>query len=971
MIRLSAFLLLFLLPSCRTLIVPSATRPAADTLAPRPAADQGWSSSGGIDSVLSRLTLEEKVAQMMMVRVFGHYMSTDSDLFERAEHLVADGKVGGIILAQGDVLEEAMMANLLQRRATIPLLVAGDYERGTGMRIRRGTVFPDAMAIGATRRTELAYRAGKATALEGRAVGVHQIYAPVADVNTNPANPVINTRAFGSDVALVRDMAAAFTHGAQDAGGIATIKHFPGHGGTATDSHLELPVLGYSRSRFDSVDFPPFRAAIAAGAGSVMVAHVAVPALDSLPASLSRPMIDGILRREMGFQGLVVTDAMEMQGLTRKFTSAEAAVLAVRAGIDILLMPPDEDAAAAAIVRAVRDSIIPVEQINGSVRRILAAKKALGLDRARLVDIGEIPAKVGTRAHRTLAKEIARESITLLRNRGGMIPLPPNGARRVVAVLVSDAEENRTEINRPSMPGTTEPYGTYFSGLLRRRLSHVEVVRLTPASDPAELEGALAKIRRADAALLAVYVRVRTGKTELPDYARGFCARAEQQKTPLAVLAFGTPYVAAQFPRADAVLCTYGDNEASTEAAVEALFGEIPVTGKLSVAIPEAFPFASGITLPQTQLRRDEPSIAGFDAEELPHVEDIVRKGIADSAYPGAQLAIVRNGVLAYARSFGAQTYAKDAPEVTGETMYDIASITKAVVTTSCLMKLYDQKKFDLDDTIGKYLPPFTSGEKRGVTVRQLLLHRGGFPPFRQLWKLCPDRASGMDSVFGTPLVARPGDTTIYSDLGMITLGALVEKLAGIPLNAYFRREFAEPLHLAGTMFRPDSSLLGRIAPTEVDSAWRGGLVHGVVHDENACFLGGVAGHAGLFSTASDLAVFAQMLLNRGAYGGRRYISEGTIYEFLARRRSGQERWLGWDMRSPRGSSAGSLFSEASFGHTGFTGTSLWIDPDRNLAVVFLTNRVYPTRANNKLLAIRPALHDAVLHSLAPVEGRR
>lgn len=970
------FLILFSIAlSCRSITVPPAPGRPADSLAtPLRAAEFDWSGPGGIDSLLARLTLEEKAAQMVMMRLFGHYYSTDGDMFERAEHLVVDRKIGGIIMAQGDVVEEALLINSLQRKARIPLLVSADYERGVAMRIRRGTSFPDAMAIGATRRTELAYRAGKVIGIEARALGIHQNYAPVADVNINPLNPVINTRAFGSDVALVRDMASAFTRGTEEAGVIATVKHFPGHGGTRTDSHLDLPVLDLSRDRLDSVEFPPFRASIDAGAGSVMVSHLSVPSLDSLgvPASLSRPMIEGVLRREMGFRGLVVTDAMEMQGVTRKYSPGEATVRAIRAGIDILLIPPDEDVAISAIVKGVRDGVITLEQINGSVRRILAAKKRLGLDRERLVNIDQIPEKVGTRANRGLAKEIARESITILRNTGGLLPLPPDGARRVVAVLMSDTDENRTDVNRPGTPGATEPFGTYFSQLLRRRMSRVEIVRLTPASDPGGLDAALAKIKRADIVLYGLYVKVRTGtgRIELPEYARGFCLRAEQQKTPLAVLSFGTPYLVAQFPRAEAVLCAYGDNEPSTEATVEALFGEIPVRGKLPVSIPGSFPFGAGLELPQTQLRRDEPSLAGFDPDELQHVEEIVRGGIADSAYPGAQLAIVKHGLLVLHRSFGAQTYDNDAREITGETMYDIASLTKVVATTSSLMRLFDQKKFALDDPIAKFLPQFSSGEKSAITVRHLLLHRGGFPPFRQLWKFCPDRGSAIDSVFGTALVAHPGDTTIYSDLGMITLGVLVEKLAGTTLDAFFKREFADPLRLVNTMFRPDPSLYGRVAPTEVDTGWRKGLVRGVVHDENACFLGGVSGHAGLFSTASDLAVFAQMLLNRGTYGGRRYISEGTIYEFLVRRQDGQERWLGWDMRSPRGSSAGQAFSLTSFGHTGFTGTSLWVDPDRSLAVILLTNRVYPTRANIKLLKIRPLLHDAVIHALGSGERR-
>ena len=969
------YLLLFLvvasIAACRTapvpLELPSGAR--ASGIAPRagPAAAD-WSAPGAIDSIIASLTLEEKVAQMIMVRAYGHYYSLDSDGFRRLARLVETWKVGGIIMAQGDVYEEAMLTNRLQRLARIPLLVGADFERGIAMRVRRGTPFPDAMAVGATRMPELAYRMGRAIGDEARALGVHQNYAPVADINTNPSNPVINTRAFGDDPALVQAMVAAFVRGTTSARVIATVKHFPGHGDTGSVSHLELPTLDLSRGRLDSVELSSFRTAIDNGVGSVMIAHLAVPALDSLglPASLSRTMIEDVLRQRLGFTGLVVTDAMGMQAIARHFRPDTAALLAARAGIDLILVPPDEDAAAVAIVQAVRRGEISEERINASVRRILQAKQWLGLDRQRFVDPDSIATTVATRAHRGLAMEICRNAVTLVRNTGGLLPLSANGRGRMAPILISDTEDNRTEVNRPGYPWPSEPYGQYFLQLLRRRTGGVEPFRLTPASTPSDIDAALTTVKKADVALVCMFVKVRTssGKIGLPDDLQRFYDQVQEMRTPLAVCLFGTPYIATQFPKARAILCAYGDNEDQMEASAEALFGEIPVRGKLPVTLNAAMPIGTGLELPQSQLRRDDPAAAGFNADDLAHVDEIVERAIADSAFPGAQVAIIRDGMLVYSRSFGALTYEPGSRPVDASTLYDCASLTKVVATTTAMMRLYDLKKFNLDDPVGTYLPEFSRGEKSAMTIRHLLLHQSGFPPFRQLWKICPDSLSAIDSVAATPLVARPGDTTIYSDLGMITLGRLVEKLGGMPLDAYVRREFFDPLRMGNTMFRPDTSLRERIAPTEVDSAWRRKLVQGTVHDENAALLGGVAGHAGLFSTASDLAVFMQMLLNRGAYGGRRFISEGTIYEFLARRAQGQERWLGWDMWSFKESSAGSLFSPTSFGHTGFTGTSLWADPGKNLAVIVLTNRVFPTRANLRLLRVRPVLHDAVMHSL-------
>jgi beta-N-acetylhexosaminidase len=913
------------------------------------------------------MTLEEKVSQMVMVRAFGHYYSTDSELFERLARLVSGRKVGGVIMAQGDVYAEAVLLNRLQSLARVPLLVASDFERGIAMRVRRGTRFPDAMALGATRNAEYAYRMGRVVAVEARTIGIHQNYAPVADINDNPLNPVINTRSYGDDPMLVRTMVGAFIRGTIDGGCLATAKHFPGHGDTGTDSHIDLPVLVLSRARLDTVELTAFRAAVDAGVQSVMIGHIAVPALDSLglPASLSGHMVSNLLRKELGFRGLIVTDGLEMRALTRGFRADTVAVLAVRAGADLLLVPPDPELAVSAVVAAVRRGEITEERVNESVRRILAVKHQLGLDRRRTVDIDAIASRISTRPNRHLAREIARDAVTLLRNKNGLLPLPPDGPMHIVALLAGDTEDDRSDVDRPGSASTSEPVGTYFSQLLRRRSAGSEILRLSPGSDAREVNEAVARMRRADVAILCLFVKVRTasGRIDLPDYLRAFAARVAETNTPLAVLAFGNPYIAGSVPDAGTIMCLYGDDEPVSEAAAEALFGEIPVHGRLPVSIPGKYPFGSGLDLPQTQLRRDDPAVAGFDPEDLQRVDGVVASAIADSAFPGAQLAIVKDGLLVYDRSFGRLTYDSASPPVDEGTMYDLASLTKVIATTSAVMKLVDSGKIGLDDPVAKYLPRFDSGEKAAITIRHLLLHRGGFPPFRRLWLECRDPAAVLDTIAATPLIAAPGDSTVYSDLGFITLGKIVEKVSGMPLDAFVKKEFFFPLRMTNTTFVPPESLRARCAPTEIDTAWRKSVVQGSVHDENAAFIGGVSGNAGLFSTAGDLAVYMQMLFNKGMYAGRRYLSEKTIAEFIEKRAPAQERWLGWDIRSPRGSSAGEFFSPASFGHTGFTGTCIWADPARNLVVIFLTNRVYPTRANLKIARVRPAVNDAVMRA--------
>jgi CubicO group peptidase (beta-lactamase class C family) len=350
--------------------------------------------------------------------------------------------------------------------------------------------------------------------------------------------------------------------------------------------------------------------------------------------------------------------------------------------------------------------------------------------------------------------------------------------------------------------------------------------------------------------------------------------------------------------------------------------------------------------------------------ENLPVVDSLVTRAIADSAFPGAQLVVVRDSIVVVNRAYGRYTYDPTAPPVDRNTLFDLASLTKVFATTAAVMKLYDEGKLSLDDPVVRYLPQFRGEWKQNVTIRHLLLHRSGLPPFRRLSDIATTEEAALDSVFTTPLVVAPGDSTIYSDLGMITLGKVVERITGMPLARYVKEEFYAPLGMTRTMFNPPPELRATAAPTEYDSVWRKRLVQGTVHDENAATLGGIAGHAGLFSTASDLSIFVRMLMNGGTYQGKRYLHETTIDEFLRKKHPGQERWLGWDMKAESGSSAGTLFSGSSFGHTGFTGTSVWADPDRHLAVIFLTNRVYPTRANMKLFKVRPLLHDAIVRAM-------
>ena len=959
--------LVFALFSCTSYQTGTGSGTLSDQRLPS-APTQTVRATNVVDSLLSSMTIDEKVGQMLMVKMSGNYISTQGSEFERLKALIADVKPGGMILLQGDVYETALLLNKLQRLSTFPLLVGADLENGLAMRLRKATWFPSAMAVAATRTPDYAYAIGRATADEARAVGIHQNYAPVVDINTNPDNPIINTRAYGDELGLVDTMSGAFIRGLQDGGVIATLKHFPGHGSAGEDSHVGLPVILFDRKRLDSLELAAFRSGIDSGAMSVMVGHVAVPALDptpEMPSSLSRKIVTGILRNEMHFQGLVVTDAMDMAAV-RGTAPGRAAVKAIQAGVDLLLMTTGEEDAAHALKDAINKGELSAARIDSSVRRILVAKERLGLFKNRLVDPDKIADHVGTPAHWSLARQVARDAITIVRNEKKVIPLRPFGRKHILSLLLSDTEDNRNEINRQSNPLANEQYGTYFTHLLQRNRIRLETLRLTPESNRMDFDRALRRTKKSDIVVLSLFVKVRSssGQIGLPKEYRTFVRQLREVRKPMIVIALGNPYLIGEFPHAQGLLCAYGDAEVTTEAVVDGLFGECSITGKLPVSVGGSYPFGAGLTLGQPGPDRAAAMQGGFSPNHLFAVDSLIARAIADSAFPGAQLAVLRDSLLIVDRAYGKYTYDLEAQPVDRYTLFDLASLTKVFATTAAVMKLYDDGKLSLDDPVVKYIPLVAAEGKENVTLRHLLLHRSGLPPFRRLSDIAETEEAALDSVFATPLVVQPGDSTIYSDLGMITLGKVVEHITGMSLTRYVQEEFYAPLGMTHTMFNPSPELRSTAAPTEYDTVWRKTLVQGAVHDENAATLGGVAGHAGLFSTASDLSIFVHMLLNGGSFEGRRYLHVTTIDEFLRKKVPGQERWLGWDMKTDSGSSAGTLFPSSSFGHTGFTGTSVWVDPDSRLAVIFLTNRVYPTRANIRLYKVRPLLHDAIVRAM-------
>jgi beta-N-acetylhexosaminidase len=904
---------------------------------------------------LARLTLSQKVAQMIGVRAFGLYQHRRSEDFQSLLDQVRRLKVGCVVVFESEVGSLPILLNALQQSSDVPLLVAADMERGMNFRIRRGVVpLPSAMAVGATRSEDDARFTGQVTAREGRALGVHWAFAPVADVNSNPANPIINVRSYGEDPELVGRMTAAFVKGAHEGGLLATVKHYPGHGDTAADSHLQLATISADRERLDRVELRPFRDAIAAGVDAVMLGHIAVPALDptGAPATLSEP-IAGELRKSLGFAGLMVTDAMEMQGVRAAWTG-EAAVRAVRAGADMILLPPDPGVAIEAIVREVREGRLPLSRIDESVTRILQAKERLGLDRKKTVDSSTMEA-VDRPEDVAKALDVARRSITVLRNEGGVLPLRAEDPLKILHLVLSSDARNDAIVGIPE------------NELAARRIPAQTIV-LGPEVSADTAARIVASASGFTHVVASAFVRVAAykGNADMAESHARLLRDLQAAGRPVVLVSFGSPYLLRQVPTVSAYVCAYGAAESSQRAAIGAVLGEYAVGGKVPVSLPGFYAYGDGLQIPRHEmtLRAGSPAEAGFRPDGLAELDRVVEAAVAARAFPGGVVAVGREGVLAHLQAFGRLSYDPEAAPVRPDTMYDLASLTKVIVTTTMAMILVDEGKLDIGKPVSAFVPEFHGGAKDKVTVWHLLTHSSGIDWWAPLFKEMRGKAAYLQRIVAMDLVYEPGTKSVYSDLGVILLGEILERVAGQDLRSFARTRLLGPLGMKDTTYLPGPELLARIAPTENDP-WRGRVVRGEVHDENAAALGGVAPHAGLFGTAPDLARFAQMLLDGGVFEQQRIVSRETVERFT--KRAGvpdSSRALGWDTVSEN-SSAGSLLGPRSFGHTGFTGTSMWMDPDRKLFVVLLTNRVHPTRENNAIREVRRAVADAVVHGLA------
>jgi len=903
---------------------------------------------------LQAMSIEQKAGQLFMAWSLSRSEGEgEANNHRRMLRQVREAGLGGVILSLGTVDDAAALIPRLQAAAEVPLLLAGDFEGGVWFRLQGATELGNQMLVGATGSAALAEAMGRVTGREARALGFHWVFAPVLDVNSNPSNPIINVRSFGEDPQLVARLGRAFARGVRATGLISCGKHFPGHGDVATDSHLELPTVPGDGARLRSVELLPFAVASRDGLESIMTGHLAVPGLGEdpkLPATLSRRILGEVLRDEIGFEGLIVTDALEMGGVKNAFAPGEVAVRALLAGADVLLMPPDPLAARQQVIDAVRSGRVEMGRLDDAVRRILAMKQRVGL----LSGGGRVATDWRQQLRGddavALARDIARRGPVLVRDDDGALDALQQPDAGALLITLVDQDEGQ---------------GGAFAAAMADLVAVDEgaALRLSGASSPSEIDNVVANVAMARHVVLSVFVKVRefSGGVSLPPRLQPVwdALDAEQKVT---VASFGNPYLVRDLPHVDAYVAAFVATGHVQRAVAAALRGRTSFIGRLPVGIPGIAPAGFGLTRLAAALPTPaRPEELGFDAGLAADIEALLQQAIAAGAFPGAVCVVARHGRIAATVAVGRETYAEDAPRVTAQTCYDLASLTKVCATTPAVLRLVAAGRLSLDDPVHKWVPGFRGRGKPRVTVRDLLAHRGGLPAYVRFFRSMQGRQAIIDAAVAEGLMSEPGASVRYSDLGFILLMAVVEAASGEAFDVFVRREVLAPFGMDRAMFAPMAGPPIAAAPTEHDS-WRGEVVRGRVHDENAFAMGGVSGHAGLFATGRDVTRYGVALLAGGrGMLPRKLVAEATRPVGPAAGDSG--RGLGYEMLRP-GSWAGSEVSPGAFGHTGFTGTSLWCDPVLDVCVVLLTNRVHPTRVNSRIGAVRRDLHDLVRAAL-------
>lgn len=956
-----------------------------------------------VDSVFQTMSDDERIGQLFMIAA---YPKADAANMKMLQDCVNNMKIGGILFRQGNPVTQAQVTNRLQQASRIPLFVALDGEWGLSMRLSGTTRFPKNMMLGAIEDERLVEAYAREVGRQCNEMGIHINFAPVLDVNNNPDNPVIGLRSFGESPDGVTQKGIAYARGLESMNVMAVAKHFPGHGGTSEDSHHTLPTVRHTVDSLERIELAPFRQYIDHGFAGVMTGHLYVPALDSVTnraTSLSDMMITGLLKEKMGFEGLCFTDALEMKGATANDAESPT-VQSLLAGNDIALAPGSLNKEYEAVKQAIRDNILKMDDIYAHCKKVLQYKYIAGLDRYKPVETKGLSERLNTPYADWLAAKLNAESITVLKNEQKYIPLKQLDKKKIAALTIGEPTENG------------------FLAMLNRYCP-VTAFQITAKSKDAEIKNVLTALESYDAIICGVFT---TGISE-PAQLQKLSSKKDLIYVFFTQPYFGKTYQRS-IESAKSLIMAYEATPYSQQFAAQVIFGGIPAKGKLAVTIPGLYPAGTGILTPKMRLGYHRPEEAGMRTACLDSIGLIVNEGLRQEAYPGCQVLVAKDGMIVYSKSFGYYDYQHKKP-VTESSVYDLASVTKATGTLLAVMKTYDDALLTLDAPISVYLPEMQETDKSDLRIEELLYHQSGFPPVIGLYMNTIDKSSFSGNLFSrtkssahpvrydaqtyvrndfnflpeivsdsrkadfTTQVARNfylhasfGDTImheikqaklsrrgryVYSCVNFVVLKMIVERQMNQPMDKLLRTAFFDRLGAYCTTYNPldrlDSSL---IVPTEDDRFIRRQLLHGYVHDEIAAFQGGVSGNAGLFSNANDLAKALQLYLNNGVYGGETYLSEATCKLFTQSKSAVSRRGLGFDKPetgSSRTSPCGELAPPGVYGHTGYTGTCFWIDPENGLTYIFLCNRVHPSRLNTNLFTqnIRTRIQDVIYRSFA------
>ena len=949
-----------------------------------------------VDKQMGKMTLKQKIGQLIIHTVAPVASQKNKKNIEAA---IKEYGIGGVLFSRGNLHAQLQLTNYAQSLASVPLLVTLDGEWGLAMRLRNTPEFPRNRVLGCIRNDSLLYAYGLEVARQCRAIGVQVNFAPVADVDNNPNNPVINVRSFGSDPKEVAHKVVAYVRGLEAGGVMAVCKHFPGHGDTGTDSHKALPELNFDRQRLDSVELYPFRQAIAAGVDGIMVGHLHVPELGKKPASISTSVISRTLKDSMNFSGLVFTDALEMRGISdNEHVCAQALI----AGNDLLLAPRNLKQELAGIMEAIHKGYLTEQMIDEKCRKVLTYKYALGLQQTPPKITANADEHLFTPATMQLISQLQEAAVTVVKDSDDILPLDPSLSGTALLTIA------------PSMSDVFP-----FYKMMRESIP-LNWVHAHPDS----LNALATRLRPAQRVIMAVYA------SQVDDYLPLMKQLATDKPTIL--ICFNDlktlQRMDAVVEKASSVVLVHAADEGLQRYTARIVLGKGRVDGRLSVGIDATWHAGAGVTLDPEHPRNYKPEDFNMNSHILARIDSIATEGIRKEAFPGCHILVMRNGYPVYNKHFGQLTYQQNGQAVGEHTMYDLASVSKITGTLLAVMKLYDEGRFGLTDKVSHFVPELLGTDKENITVQDLLYHESGLPaylPFYQnaidlksckggLFRKKPDARHALqvdnslyactdfaykpeyvsrkaspeypwqvaDSLFVNDafrklilqdIVHAPlkGHDYRYSCLNFMLLKEMVECIANMPMDAYLDSVFYKPMGLSHTAYLPLRHFQkSSVAPTVAEDFLRGPL-QGFVHDEAAAFMGGVSGNAGLFSTARDVARIAQLWLNRGVYGDRRYLSRATCELFITLKSKNSRRGLGFDKpdtEHPDKSPCAPSAPASVFGHTGFTGTCLWMDPDNELIYVFLSNRTYPRPFDHKNLSrmnIRESIQSIIYQSLA------